>query len=221
MSSKINIAILDDDSLFVDGIAALIKNKNDFNVSYKTTNPITFLDFISKTTELPDVVLLDLNMKPINGIEVLDELLKQKIDLKIIVLSSLYNSVMYGYMIKYGISAFLPKSCEKEELFTAIKEVFKNNFFLNKNNQVLVDSYLESYKKNQKIWNKPTLSERETEVLIAICEELSTKEIAHKLSISTKTVESHRSKIMEKIDCKNAIGMVIYAILNGIFIIKH
>jgi len=218
MREKIKIAILDDDLLFVEGIAVLLAGHPLFEVQFKTNNPITLLAHLKETKSLPDILLLDLNMQPITGLEVMDQINKNQIQLKTIVLSSIFNSSMYGYMIKYSISAFLPKYIEKEELFTAIEQCYSQKVYVNSENKKLLDEYMAFEKRSKNPWKKASLSDRETEVLLCICKEMSTKEIAEKLCISVKTVESHRSKLMEKIGCKNAIGMVIYAILNGLFI---
>lgn len=221
MNKKINIALLDDENLFLEGLAFLLQNSEKITVLYKTTNPESFIEYLKTTSTLPEVIIIDLNMKPINGIQVLEELQNLKIEIKTIVLSSLFNSSMYGFMIKYGISAFLPKYTEQEELLIAIENVHQNKIFVNKENQLLLNNYLNNTKKNKNPWNNHSLSEREIEVIKCICEEMSIKEIADHLFISAKTVESHRSKIMEKIGCKNVIGVVVYAFLNGLFSIKN
>lgn len=220
MNKKINIALLDDESLFLDALANLVASNPDYNVVFKTNNGHQLIEFLEKAETLPDVLLLDLNMAPINGLEVLDELHKRCIEIKVIVLSSLYNSSMYGYMIKYGISGFLPKYIEKDELFYAIHQVNENKYYLTESNQQLLNEHLNTKKANQNPWSMIALTEREIDVLICVCKEMSTKEIAEKLFISVKTVESHRSKLMEKIGCKNVIGMVIYAILNGVYVLS-
>lgn len=220
MNTSINIALLDDESLFLDALANLVDSNSNFKVVYKTNNGYEFLDYAKNAEHLPDILLLDLNMLPINGLEVLDELNKNNINIRVIVLSSLYNSSMYGYMIKYGISGFLPKYIEKDELFHAIEQVYTNKYYLTESNQSLLNEFLKNKNSNHNPWNMIDLSDRELEVLDCICKEMSTREIAEYLFISTKTVESHRSKLMEKIGCKNVIGMVIYAILNGLYILK-
>lgn len=221
MIEKIKVALLDDDNLFIEGVSSLINNTEHIEVIFKTSSPLQFIETLKEGKISPNVIIIDLNMKPINGIEVIEELYQNQINTKIIVLSSLFNSAMYGYMIKYSISAFLPKYTDKEELFEAIEEVHYNRFFINKENQQLLDEYLKHQKKNQNPWSNIALSDRETEVLTYVCKEMSTKEIAENLCITVKTVESHRSKIMEKIGCKNVIGMVIYAILNGYYVITN
>lgn len=219
MKQIINIALLDDDCLFVEGLGSLIGSNPNFKVIFKTSDPVDFIEYLKNSKELPDVALIDLNMKPITGLEVLDIINQSEIDLRIIVLSSLFNSAMYGYMIKYSISAFLPKYTDKKELFEAIEQVYHHKVFMNEENQLLINEYYSSKSKNQNPWSNIFLTEREHEVLICICKELSTREIAENLFITVKTVESHRSKIMEKIGCKNVIGMVVFAILNGLFVL--
>lgn len=220
IEEKINIAILEDENLILEAISNLLISNPSFEVTQKWNNGYQFLESISEENQTDiDVLILDLNMNPINGLQVLEELHLKNIHLKVLVLSSLYNATMYGYMIKYGICGFLPKYTEKEELFKAIENIYIHKFYVNEGNQVLLEQYIHNQKKGQNPWSMISLSEREIEILKLICIEMSTKEIAEKLYISIKTVESHRTKIMEKIGCKNVIGMVIYAILNGIFII--
>ncbi|WP_177761515.1 response regulator transcription factor [Flavobacterium sp. I3-2] len=221
MKKNINVALLDDDCLFVEGLASLIGNNPNFKVVFKASNPIDFIEYLKTTQELPDVALVDLNMKPLTGLEVLDIINQNEIDLRVIVLSSLFNSSMYGYMIRYSISAFLPKYTDKKELFEAIEQVYHHKVFMNEENQLLIKEYYNSKSKSQNPWSNISLSERENEVLTCICKEMSTREIAENLFITVKTVESHRSKIMEKIGCKNVIGMVVFAILNGLFVLTN
>lgn len=218
MSDKIRIGILDDEKLLVEAFSNLISTNDNFEVCIKNSNPVEFLEELNKLQQLPDILLLDLNMEPINGLEVLDQLHQNNIEIKVLVLSSLYNSSMYGYMIKYGISGFLPKYTDKEELFDAINKIHIDRFYFNEGNQKLINDFLQQKTKNTNPWNMISLSEREIEILILICKEHSTKEIADILCLSNKTVEAHRSKIMEKIGCKNVVGMVTYAILNGIYV---
>lgn len=221
MKQIISVALLDDDCLFVEGLAALISINPSFKVIFKTSSPIEFIDYLNNTKQLPDVALIDLNMKPITGLDVLDLINQKAIDLRVIVLSSLFNSSMYGYMIRYSISAFLPKYTDKKELFEAIEQVYHHKVFMNEENQQLIKEYYDSKSKQQNPWSNISLSDRENEVLICICKEMSTREIAENLFITVKTVESHRSKIMEKIGCKNVIGMVVFAILNGLFTLSN
>lgn len=217
MNKMINIVLLDDESLFLEALAGLVNSLEEFHVAFKTNNGHDLISYLEHIDTLPDILLLDLNMSPINGLEVLEILHNKSINIKVIVLSSMYNSSMYGYMIKFGISGFLPKYIEKDELFHAINQVYTNKYYLTDSNQQLLNEHLANKKGNQNPWSMIALTDREIEVLICICNEMSTKEIAEKLFISIKTVESHRSKLMEKIGCKNVIGMVIYAILNGIY----
>ena len=221
MNQTIKLAILDDESLLVEAFSNLFAQNPRFEVVIKCTNGQEFLKTIEEATIKPDILLLDLNMSPMNGLEVLEELANRNIELKILVLSSMYNSTMYGYMIKYGISAFLPKYCEKDELFNAIEQIHVNKFYVNKENQELIAEYIKNKNKNINPWSMIALTDREIDILKLICQEFSTKEIADKLYISTKTVEAHRSKLMEKIGCKNVVGMVTYAILNGVYVISN
>lgn len=221
MSNTITLGILDDEMLLVRGLAQLLESDKDFSVIIKSSNGADFLEKLAQMPQLPDILLLDINMQPMNGLEVLEKLHELKMDIRVLVLSSLFNSSMYGYMIKYGISGFLPKYCEPEELFLAIRKIKTDKYYINDSNQQLLNEHLQNKKKIQDPWHMISLTDREKEILTLICQEYSTKEIADFLFVSVKTVESHRSKIMEKIGCKNLIGMVIYAIINGIYVLTN
>ena len=216
-SEKIKIALLDDESLFVCGLNSMLKKYDNMEIVMQHTNGQTFLDELETIKDKPEILLLDLNMIPLNGVQILEELANRNSNIKVLVISSHYNPSMYGYMIKYGISGFLPKYAEESELIKAIEAIHKWKFYLNEDNQNLLNTYLVKRKKNCTLpWQSNALTDREIEVLRLICKEYSTKEIAQTLFISIKTVEAHRSKIIEKLCCKNVIGMVIYAIVNGI-----
>ena len=213
---KIKIALLDDESLIVNAIANLLSKNDNLEIVSKETNPELFIEKIRTNSNKPDILLLDLNMKPLTGLEVLDKLNDYNIQLKVIVLSSLYNPYLYGYMIKYGISAFLPKYTEPDELLNAIESVYHQSFYDKAENESLIEHYKLQKGKSSTI----NFSDREIEILKLICAEFSTKEIAEKVFLSPKTVEAHRAKLMEKIGCKNVVGMVTYGILNGIHVIN-
>lgn len=221
MNEIINIGIIDDEGLFVEALSILLETNPKYKVMLCDVDAGRFLDKLTQSEVKPDVILLDLNMQPMNGLMLLDEFHRLELDIKIIVLSSLYNSSMYGYMIKYGISGFLPKYSDKQELFQAIDQTYYHNYYINESSQSLLNEYLNQSKRNSNPWSKINLTEREIEILKLICQEYSTKDIAEMLFISVKTVESHRAKLMEKIGCKNVIGMVIYAIINGIYVLTN
>ncbi|PWW30617.1 MULTISPECIES: response regulator [unclassified Chryseobacterium] len=220
MSSQIKLALIDDEQLILEGVKMLLSNEKNISVTLTADNGPGFIEDLGKLSkdEFPDIALVDVQMKPMNGFELV-EILKEKFpDLKIIILSSHYKTSILGYMVKLGVSAFLPKNSNKKTFIDAITMVDKNGvFFTAEDHQMLFTYMNSSAKKNSLFETEDELSEREKDVVKLICQELTNNEIGEKLFISPRTVESHRQRILEKIGARNTVGIVIYAIVNNIY----
>jgi len=220
MSSQIKIALIDDEQLILEGVKMLLSNEKNISVCVTADNGPDFIEQLERISEndFPDIALVDVQMKPMNGFELV-EILKEKYpDLKIIILSSHYKTSILGYMVKLGVSAFLPKNSNKKIFIEAITMVNKNGvFFTAEDHQMLFTYMNSSAKKNSLFETEDELSEREKDVVKLICQEFTNNEIGEKLFISPRTVESHRQRILEKIGAKNTVGIVIYAIINNIY----
>ncbi|MFP8893415.1 MULTISPECIES: response regulator [Chryseobacterium] len=220
MSSQIKLALIDDEQLILEGVKMLLSNEKNISVTLTADNGPDFIEDLGKLSkdEFPDIALVDVQMKPMNGFELV-EILKEKYpDLKIIILSSHYKTSILGYMVKLGVSAFLPKNSNKKTFIDAITMVDKNGvFFTAEDHQMLFTYMNSSAKKNSLFETEDELSEREKDVVKLICQELTNNEIGEKLFISPRTVESHRQRILEKIGARNTVGIVIYAIVNNIY----
>ncbi|BAP33152.1 response regulator [Chryseobacterium sp. StRB126] len=220
MSSQIKIALIDDEQLILEGVKMLLSNEKNISVCVTADNGPDFIEYLGKLSEqeFPDIALVDVQMKPMNGFELV-EILKEKYpDLKIIILSSHYKTSILGYMVKLGVSAFLPKNSDRKTFIDAITMVDKNGvFFTAEDHQMLFTYMNSSAKKNSLFETEDELSEREKDVVKLICQEFTNNEIGEKLFISPRTVESHRQRILEKIGAKNTVGIVIYAIVNNIY----
>lgn len=218
MSDIIKIALVDDESLFLEGLCLLFSNQKNIKIMITASGGVELLNSLSNSSleNFPDIALVDIQMKPMNGFELV-EILKEKYpDLKIIVLSSHYKKNFLGHMIKIGVSAFIPKNTNKKLLISAIESVHKSGVYFTQENQQMLMSYMEGKPKKPIFGAINELSERETEVLKLICQEQTNQEIAEKLFISKRTVESHRQRIFDKIGAKNTVGLVVYAIANEI-----
>ncbi|HCN48018.1 MAG TPA: DNA-binding response regulator [Chryseobacterium sp.] len=220
MSSQIKIALIDDEQLILEGVKMLLSNEKNISVCLTADNGPDFIENLGKFSkeDFPDLALVDVQMKPMNGFELV-EILKEKYpELKIIILSSHYKTSILGYMVKLGVSAFLPKNSNKKTFIDAITMVNKNGVFFTAEDHQMLFSYMNSTaKKNSLFETEDELSEREKDVVKLICQEFTNNEIGEKLFISPRTVESHRQRILEKIGAKNTVGIVIYAIVNNIY----
>ncbi|MEE6127911.1 response regulator transcription factor [Chryseobacterium arthrosphaerae] len=220
MSSQIKIALIDDEQLILEGVKMLLSNEKNISVCLTSDNGPDFIENLGRLSakEFPDIALVDVQMKPMNGFELV-EILKEKYpELKIIILSSHYKTSILGYMVKLGVSAFLPKNSNKKTFIDAITMVDKNGVFFTAEDHQMLFSYMNSTaKKNSLFETEDELSEREKDVVKLICQELTNNEIGEKLFISPRTVESHRQRILEKIGARNTVGIVIYAIVHNIY----
>lgn len=220
MNSQIKIALIDDEQLILEGVKMLLSNENNISVTFTSNNGPHFLESLEQlsTEDFPDIALVDIQMQPMNGFELV-EILKEKYpDLKIIILSSHYKTSILGYMVKLGVAAFLPKNSDKKTFIDAITMVHKNGVFFTAEDHQMLFSYMNSSTKKKTLFEMDDeLSEREKEVVKLICQEYTNHEIAEKLFISPRTVESHRQRIVDKIGAKNTVGIVIYAIINNIY----
>ncbi|MDF2932470.1 MAG: DNA-binding response regulator [Chryseobacterium sp.] len=215
-----NIAIVDDEQLILEGVKMLLSMEKSISVIITSNNGVDFLEDLAQlpAKEFPHMALVDIQMQPMDGFELV-EILRQKYpQLKIIILSSHYKSSVLGYMVKLGVSAFLPKNSNKKTFIEAITQVHKNGIYFTAEDHNMLLSYLNDSQKNRELFdNEDELSEREKEVVKLICKELTNHEIADKLSLSPRTIESHRQRILDKIGAKNTVGLVIYAVVNGIY----
>jgi len=202
------IAITDDHQMVLKGIESMLENTAEIEIAGTYENAEETLKSLS--SNLPDVLLLDINLPDINGIDLSKQLLKKFPKLKIIALTNFEDISFVKRMLKNGVHGYLLKNTDKIELMDALKTVLSGDIYLQKD----IRKRLLHQKKEQQTNNGllPKLTRREQDVLIAISEELTTQQISEKLFISPKTVETHRMNIMSKLGAKNSVGIVKIAI---------
>jgi DNA-binding NarL/FixJ family response regulator len=223
MSKIIKIAIVDDETLFVEGLSLLFSNVEHIKVTTTANSGLKFLEVLEDNleTNFPDIALVDIQMKPMDGFELVEVLKDKYPDLKIIILSSHYKSNVLGHMIKLGVSAFIPKNANKELLVTAIESVNNSGVYFTQTDQEMLVKFMNSKSKKLTLSLNEELSKREIEVVKLICCEHTNHEIADQLFLSKRTIESHRQRILEKVGAKNTVGLVVYAIANKIHAPPH
>lgn len=220
-TQKIRIAIADDEVLFRKGLMGLFAETADFEFILEVSDGQELLAHLEVMTDLPDVLLLDLNMPNLDGIETSKILKKTYPSLKFIILSTYFSKAFIINMIEMGAAAYLPKNTLPDEVETTIREVKKNGFSFNKTVMEVVRENL-IHKTRPKL-NNPfgvSLTGREQEVLQLICEQQTTPEIAEQLFISPRTVEGHRNNLLQKLGCRNVAGLVIYALEKDLVEVK-
>lgn len=211
---KINLIIADDEQLFRSGIRFLLEREENFNVIYEARNGQELLDFIRNTEEFPDVILMDLKMPEMDGIEATKAIHKSHPNIKIIALTSYDGKSFITNMIDVGASSFLHKNTSPKTVIHTINEVYQKGFYYGEKVLKIIEENIisSSGKRIKNDLDTKLLSRREIDVLELICEQYTTTEIAEKLFISPRTVEGHRNNLLIKTQSKNVAGLVIYGI---------
>jgi DNA-binding NarL/FixJ family response regulator len=216
---NINIGLVDDQQLFRQGLAGLIQSEPGFSLVLEAENGKDCLLKLIEMQAPPDIILADMEMPDMDGVE-LNELLQKKYpSIKLIVLSVHSGERLIARMIDEGACGYLVKSCDKAELVTAIQTVFSTGFYIN--NYVLKAiqnaSHTRHHPPKNLIGTPIELSDREKEILLLICKEYSTPEIAAQLFLSTRTVEGHRNNLLLKTGRRNTAGLVLFAVKYHIY----
>ena len=210
MERTCNIVLVDDHTLFRNGLRTLLSGIEGFNVVGEASDGIELLDLLEKIT--PDVILLDIEMPRMNGIAAAEEALKRWPDLKIITLSMYGDEDYYFKMVSLGVKGFILKNSEIKDVVAAIEAVAEGGSFLSQELLFNLVSNLKSTPSSVPEDSPEQLSQRESEILLHICRGESNNEIADALFISKRTVDKHRSNILAKTGCKNTANLVVYAI---------
>jgi DNA-binding NarL/FixJ family response regulator len=213
MKNTIKIAIADDEQLFRKGISFLLEKETSFEVILEAENGQQLIDAINPES-FPDIILMDLKMPILNGVETTKIIHKNFPDIKIIALTSYDGKSFITNMIDVGASSYLLKNTSPKIVVHTINEVFDKGFYYDEKVLKTIHENLlsSSGKRIKSDLDKRLLSNREIEVLELICEQYTTSEIAEKLFISPRTVDGHRNNLLLKTGSKNVAGLVIYGI---------
>lgn len=213
---KINVAIVDDDYLISQLLAKFLRQSGEIEVTMSANGGVEFFDLLDENPLPPDVVLLDLRMENGNGIEVLKELERREIFLKVIVLTSFYRLSFTGQILKLGARAFVSKATSPMDLLKTIVTVHEKGHHWTREQIQALRSQIVPKSPEFHLSSKNGLTKREIEVLQLICLQMTTHEIASYLCLSPKTVETHKGNLVMKTAVRNMVGLVIYAIQNRI-----
>lgn len=205
--------VVDDHQIVRDGIKAMFIVSKTIKVIGEAADGNELILLLSKLT--PDIIILDINLPGKSGVEITKEIKENNPQIKILILSANTDEDSIIGAIKAGANGFLPKDTSKDEFVSAINLVFKNeDYFGEKLSKIIYKSYVQHVKTKSISGN--SLSEREIEIIKLLADGLSSKEIADKLFISSRTVETHKNNIISKLNLKNNVELVKYAIKHGI-----
>ena len=209
----IRVVLADDHVLIRAGLKALLNSLPNIQVVGEASDGHEAVQVVDKIQ--PDVVILDIAMSNLNGLEAASRITRQWPRVKAIILSMHANEEYVGQALDVGATGYLLKGAEPAELELALKAVMRGETYLSPSiSKHLVQDYL-SHRK-EKLGSAVELTARQREVLQLIAEGRSTKEIAKKLIVSIKTVETHRSELMRRLDIHDVAGLVRYAIRRGL-----
>lgn len=201
----IEILIVDDHPMVIEGLKTLLADDTRIHVKNCFTNGKDTLEFLGKDTA--DVILLDVNLPDINGVEMVNFILDKRTNIKILGLSTYSEPSIINQMIKNGVKGYLLKNATAYELTNAIAQAYAGNFYFGSEVQkILADSVAQETK------NIPKLTRREKHVLSLIAEGKTTNQIADELFISPLTVETHRRNLMQKMEVSNAPSLIKLAV---------
>ncbi|UOE49653.1 response regulator transcription factor [Mucilaginibacter sp. SMC90] len=207
LKEPIQIALIDDHKLFRSGMAALVANFKKYNILFEAANGLELIDTISKGI-IPDIILLDISMPVMDGVEATQILKVKYPKVKIIILSMFEDAEKVLLMVKMGVKGYLLKDSEPHEVEDALLKVSQGELyypeFVTRHLITNFNSKLENIK----------LNPREIEFLRFTGTELTYKEIAEAMNISVRTVDSYRDQLFEKLQIKSRVGLVLYSIKN-------
>ncbi len=208
---SVNILLVDDHAIVTDGLKALLAGESGYVIKGEAANGQEAMEMLRILKV--DVILMDIDMPVLNGIDASRLIKKEMPDKKIIILTMHDEKAMIRMLMDIGVDGYLLKNSPKKELLFAIDNVMSGNFFLSEEANSVMLSAESPQQKNE---NLASLTDREIEIITCIAEGLSNKEIGDKLFISHRTVDTHRTNLMSKLNLHNVAGIVKFAIVNGL-----
>jgi len=220
---KIGVLVADDHAIVRSGIVSLLSLSTEFEVVGEAENGRDAIDLTIRKE--PDVILMDIGMPILNGLEATRQIKKLAPHVKVLVLSGYDNDEYILQVIQCGANGYILKSSFIEDLYAAIRSVNNGQAFFSPSvSKIIIDSYVNRPSSSSKAGHKKPLrplTSREREILQLIAEGHLHQQIAERLSISVRTVDTHRNNIMKKLDLHDTASLVTYAIKNGIVIMQQ
>lgn len=206
---KVNIYIADDHKIFAEGMESILSQESEIEVLGIARNGKQLLGMLQN--QIADVVLLDITMPELDGIETAKEILSAYPETKLLMLT-MHNTIEHiAPLIEMSVPGYILKNAGKNELLNAIEKLLDGKTYYSTEIAETLAKELRHFNSEQKI----KLSQRETEVLQLVFEGLSTTEIGEKIFLSPRTVETHRSNLLAKTGCKNTAQLIQFGLKNG------
>ncbi len=215
---NIKVVLADDEELFRLGMAHILSRDPEITILHQAENGKALIDYLASADPLPDLIIMDIKMPELNGVEATKAIHKAYPEISIIALTTYNTKPFIRNMIDVGASAYLVKNSAPSKVLHTLKQVYYNGFYYDADVMAAIKGYATSGNKNETktIFDEDFITPREKDVLELICSQLTSQEIANKLFISKRTVEVHRKNLLEKTGVKNIAGLVIFAIHNDL-----
>ncbi|MCH8904560.1 MAG: response regulator transcription factor [Bacteroidetes bacterium] len=212
---SISVAVVDDHKLFREGLIAIVDSFPGIDVIYEAANGNEIIRKIN--SQKPDVILMDLQMPELDGIEATKIIKKKRPEIKIIIISMFDEDKYIQYMLEQEVDGYLFKNADSSEVERAIHDVMEKDFYINARvAEVMRKRVIAKGASKPKLILGPDFSNQEINIINLTCSGLTSREISEQLFISYRTVEGHRQRIMSKLGVNNMIALVVYALQNGI-----
>lgn len=222
MDKKIKIILADDEVLFRKGLSFLLQREENIEILHEVSDGSELISFLNESDVHPDIIIMDLKMPLLNGVDATRIVHCDFPKIKVIALTSYDSKSFIANMIAIGAASYLVKNTTPTDMIYTINEVCRKGFHYNENvMQVIQEGIIPTNTKVKSSFDEDYLTNREKEVLQLICKQMSTHEIADKLFLSPRTVEGHRNNLLLKTESKNVAGLVVYAIQNEIITIDN
>lgn len=213
--SPITIAIADDYKIFREGLKLCFNTDANLKVLFEADNGEALLE--SLKTEKPDIIIMDLNMPLLDGMEATKQIRKKYEDIKILVVTMYDNDKFIIHLMENGAHGYLLKNAEPKEIIKAVYAVCENGYYFNDLvNKALLKKLVMKNNLKPSFNHNVELTEREQEVLKMICEEKTAVEIGKEIFLSPRSVEGIRTRLIEKVGVRNTAGLVMFAVKNGL-----
>lgn len=213
MKKKLKLILADDHQIMTDGLQALLSDVNDIEVVGIATNGKDVLELLGTMT--PDVVVTDINMPLMDGVTLTREIITNHQGVRVLALSMSNESEHIADILEAGASGYILKNTGKEELVKAIRKVSAGELYFSDEVSAQMMRAMSARTKKKEVAHEVRLTEREYEIIKLITQELSNAQIADKLFISERTVETHRKNIFRKTNTKSVVGLIKMAMENG------
>ncbi len=219
---SIKILLADDGLLFRKVVSFLLTKEENIEIVFEASNGSEIVSFLDENSNHPDIILMDIEMPLLNGVEATKLIHKNFPNIKIVALTAHDSETFILNMIHVGAVSFIEKNANPDQVIFTINEVFNKGFYYN--SKVLEIIHKEEHLPSQKTksyFDKDYFTQREKEVLKLISQQLNSIEIGEKLFISPRTVDVHRKNLLEKTNSKNVAGLLVYALRNKIISLEE